>query len=155
VPGEIGLQLSFVLIDAREKGGPAGAHHGIVDQELRSQVVGTFEDHVVVGDERIDILRRCIGDDGFATHVVIQAAQPIGGGDGLGSANFGDTVKGLAMEVARFDDVAIQDADPADAGGGKVLQRRDAEAAGTDNQHCRGADTVLSCLSDLRQRRLP
>jgi hypothetical protein len=57
---------------------------------------------------------------------VIHAAQAVGGGDGLRSANVRDAVKGLAVEVAGLYDVAIQDADPADAGGGKVLQRRDA-----------------------------
>ena len=61
----------------------------------------------------------------------------------------------LAMQVAQVDRVVVDDADPADAGGGEVERGGAAEAARTDDQRVRGAQLLLSFDPDLRQQDVP
>ena len=58
------------------------------------------------------------------------------------------------MQVRGFEPVAIDDAEPADAGAREVLQHRHAEAAGADHQHRGGAQARLARGAHFAQRDL-
>ena len=52
------LELSFILIDARDHRRLAGAHRRIVDQELGREVVAAIDDDVRTGDQAVRARRR-------------------------------------------------------------------------------------------------
>ena len=58
------------------------------------------------------------------------------------------------MQVGRLEPVGVDDAEPADAGAGEVLQHRHAEAAGAHHQHGGGAQARLALRPDFAQRDL-
>src|SRR4051812_38203485 len=53
------------------------------------------------------------------------------------------------MQVGRFELVAVDHADAADASAGQVLKDRDAEAAAADYQHSAAAQPGLACRADF------
>ena len=55
----------------------------------------------------------------------------------------------LTLEIRVVDDVGVDDAERADAGGGEVERRRRAEPAGTDQEHARVEQLLLPLLADL------
>ena len=61
----------------------------------------------------------------------------------------------LPLQVAEVDDVEIDDADAADAGGGEIHRGRRAEAAGADAQHLAGLQLALPVHADLRHDQVP
>ncbi len=69
------------------------------------------------------------------SHFGVDGVQAIAGGVQLGPADVGGAVQHLALQVAEIDDVEIDQADAADAGGGQVQPQRRAEPAGADEQH--------------------
>ena len=56
----------------------------------------------------------------------------------------------LALQVGEIDDVVVDDADRADAGGGQVERGRRAEAAGTEQEHLGVEQLQLALEPDLR-----
>ena len=87
-------------------------------------------------------------------HFGIQGPHAGRGQRGLFAAAVGERVPGLAMQVGGFEPVAVDDAEPADAGAGEILQHRHAESAGADHQHRGGAQARLALRPDLAQRDL-
>ena len=63
-------------------------------------------------------------------------------------------VDDLSLEIIEAHAVAIDDADAADASGGKIEKERRAEAAGADHQHLRLFQALLSFAADLLQHQL-
>ena len=61
----------------------------------------------------------------------------------------------LALQVGQIDDVEVDDADGADAGGGEVERHRRAEAAGADAQHPRRLQLALPFEADLGEDQVP
>ena len=53
------------------------------------------------------------------------------------------------MQVFPLDDVGVDDGDPADAGAREVLEDRDAEAAGADDEGVCGGEAGLAVGADL------
>ena len=90
----------------------------------------------------------------FDAHFGIERAHARRRERGFLAAAVGERVPGLAMQVGRFEPVAVDDAEAADAGAGEVLQHRHAEAAGADHQHGCGAQSRLACGADFAQRDL-
>ena len=60
----------------------------------------------------------------------------------------------LALQVGGVDDVVVDEADRADAGGGEVERGRRAEAAGAEQQHLRVQQLHLAVDPDLGQQRV-
>ena len=60
----------------------------------------------------------------------------------------------LALEIVEAHAVAVDDADLADAGRGKIENERRAEPAGADHQHARGFQLLLALAADLLQHQL-
>ena len=65
----------------------------------------------------------------------VEFPQPRCGHGRLCLANIRDAVERLPVQVARFDDVAVDDPDASDTGRGEVLQHRYAETAGADDEY--------------------
>ena len=61
----------------------------------------------------------------------------------------------LPLQVAEVDDVEVDDADSADAGGREVHRCRRAESAGADAQHAAGLQLALPVDADLRHDQMP
>ena len=57
----------------------------------------------------------------------------------------------LALQVAGVDDVEVDEAEGADAGGGEVEGERRAEAAGADAEDLRRLELLLALHADLGQ----
>ena len=62
----------------------------------------------------------------------------------LAQADVRRRVDHLPLQIGQRDNVVVDNADGADAGGGKIQQQRRAEAAGADHQHARGLELRLS-----------
>ncbi len=73
---------------------------------------------------------------------------------GLGPAYALGVVDDLALEIVEGHTVAVDDADLADARGGKVKNERRAEPAGADHEHARGLQLLLALAADLLQHQL-
>jgi hypothetical protein len=68
---------------------------------------------------------------------------------GLGPADVALAVDDLALQVALVDDVEVDDAERADAGGREVHQRRAAEAARADGEHLGVLQALLPVHGDV------
>ena len=90
----------------------------------------------------------------FDAHFGIERAHARGGERGFLAAAVGQRVPGLAMQVRGLEPVAVDDAEPADAGAGEVLQHRHTQSARADHQHRGGAQPRLACGADFAQRDL-
>ena len=73
------------------------------------------------------------------------------GGVDLELADGGGGVDDLALQVAGVDDVEVDQAERADAGGGEVERERRAEAAGADAEDLGGLELLLAFHADLGQ----
>ena len=60
----------------------------------------------------------------------------------------------LALQVRRVDDVHVDDAERADAGGGEVERGRRAEPAGAEQEHLRVEQLLLALLADLGEQQV-
>ena len=71
------------------------------------------------------------------------------------AADIRRAVNDLPLQVAEVDDVEIDDAERADAGGGEIHRRRRAEPARADAQHLGGLQLALPLDADLRHDQVP
>src|SRR4029077_829607 len=110
-------------------------HAGIIDEVARRKIVSAVDDDVVIAKDiervgtrgarfvRIDANRR------------IHAGQAFLGGLDLGPADVVRRKRDLPLEIGVIDDVEIDDAQAAHAGGAKVKSRGRAEPARADHKH--------------------
>ena len=85
---------------------------------------------------------------GFSASIAISRRLGLRHPDPLG------VVDHLALQVGGVDDVVVDEADRADAGGGEVERRRRAEAAGAEQQHLRVEQLQLALERRSRGRRM-
>ena len=142
------------MIDAGEQHRLAGAQRQIVEQELRGEVVAAVEDQVVTGGEPIGVAGIETQRVRLDAHFGIERAHALRRERGFLAAAIGERVPGLAMQVRRLEPVAVDDAEAADAGAREILQHRNAETAGADDQHGRRAQARLARGADFAQRDL-
>ena len=64
-------------------------------------------------------------------------------------------VQNLPLQVAEIDDVEVDQAEGADAGGGEVHRDRGSESTGADAEHFRGLQLPLTVDADLRHDEMP
>ena len=106
----------------------------VVEDVAGLERVGAVDDHVVVGDDPLDV--------GRDEHLLVEHDLDLGvervdrllGRLDLAVPHPVGRVDDLALEVADVDDVEVDDADGADARSGEIEHRRRAEATGTDEQ---------------------
>ena len=126
----------------------------VADEVAGREVVGAVEHEVVVGDhvergglvEPLDVLN----DPG----VRADGVHRLGRRRGLGPADVGDAVHDLALQVGGVDDVVVDDPDGADPGGRQVEQCGRPQAAGSDDEHARGAQPALAVAAEIGQEQV-
>src|SRR6201996_6448850 len=110
-------------------------HAGVVDQVTGGEVVGPVHDQVV----RTENVERVVGVQPLLVQhdldVRVHLKNASAGRFGLGTADVGDAVDDLPLQVRLVHHVEVDDAERADAGRGQVQQRGRAETAGPDHQH--------------------
>ena len=124
-------------------------HAGVVDQVARGEVVGAVDHDVVVLEDVEGVLageRDFVLDD---LHVRIDVQHVLAGGVELLAADVLGAVNDLALQVGEIDDVEIDQADFADAGGGQVQAERRAQSARADQQHVGGLELQLAFHADF------
>ena len=122
----------------------------VVDEVAGGDVVGAVEDQIDIR-EGFDVGGVGVGDDGVDFDFVIDLPESLGGGDGLGEF-LGRVIfveEQLALEIAEFDEVAIDDAEEADAGAGEELGGDGAEGAAADDQGAGAVKARLAFRADL------
>ena len=92
-----------------------------------------------------------MGDD---VDVGVEQRERLLGRVDLAVADAVHVVEDLALQVRLVDDVHVDDADGADAGGGQVQRGRRAEAAGAEQQHLGVEQLQLALLADLGQEQV-
>jgi hypothetical protein len=119
------------------------------------EVVGAVQHEVVVGDDVEGV--RLVEAVGVLHDLRARAdrAHRVGGRRGLGAADVRHPVHDLALQVGGVDDVVVDHADRAHAGGREVQQRRRAQPPGTHDQHPRGPQPSLPVAADVGQQQVP
>ena len=80
----------------------------------------------------------------LATHVRIDVGDAVACRRELRAADVLGAVQDLALEVARFDDVEVDQAERSDAGGRQIECERRSESAGADQQDARLLEPALA-----------
>ncbi len=83
--------------------------------------------------------------------VPVQALDHLLGGVDLEHSDGVRGVDDLALQIRFVDDVEVDEAERADAGGGEVEGEGGAEAAGADAEDARGLELLLAFHADLGQ----
>ena len=93
---------------------------------------------------------RDVGDDRLDGDGRVDEAQLVGGGDGFGERG-GDVlfvVEELPLEIVELDEVAIDDADEADAGADESAGDDGAEGAAAADERAAGGESLLPCFAE-------
>ena len=144
--GDLALEAEDRAVDDRD---PA-PHGRVVHEVARREVVGAVDDHVpAVGEDPVDVLGGEPLLERHDLHVGVERLErPLRGAD-LRLAEPVGRVHDLALQVRLVDDVGVDDAERADAGGCEVERRGRAEPAGADEQDARVEQALLPFLADL------
>ena len=153
--GHEGRELAVEAEDRRRDDRVAQAHRGVVEQVARREVVDAVDDHVVVLDDLDDVVEASRRvwylttlTSGLSASIALRADSTFGIADAVGGVDH------LALEVGEVDDVVVDDAERADAGGGEVERGRRAEAAGAEQQHLRVEQLQLALEADLGEQQV-
>ena len=141
--------LAFEAEDAAVGVGLAGEDAGVVDQVAGLEVVGAVGDDVVVLE---DLERVGAGEHGVVLDdvgVFVEALEGDLGGVDFEFADGGLGVNDLALKVGFVDDVEVDEADGAYAGGSEIEGERGAEASGADAEDLGGLEFLLAFHADL------
>src|SRR5271166_784150 len=135
----VDLQLTFILIDAREHRGFAREHRRVIDEELGAKIVAAIDDEVVARDE----VDRVVGIEpyrvGFNAKAAIEKLNPT------------VRVERLTVQIARIEHIGIDDADAADTRAREILQNWAAESAGANDEHAAHRESFLAFDPDFLQ----
>ena len=132
----------------------AELHRRVVDEEAGREVVGAVDDDVVAVEDRQHVVGAepdVVGDD---VDVGVEQGERLLGRVDLAIADAVDVVEDLALEVRLVDDVHVDDAERADAGGREVERGRRAEPAGAEQQHLGVEQLLLALVADLGQEQV-
>src|SRR3954447_3892760 len=130
------------------------AHRRVVEQVARGEVVDAVDDDVPALDDLHDVRgveARLVLDD---LHVGVQRLDLLLGRVDLRHADAVGGVDHLARQCRDVDEVVVEDAERADAGGGEVERGRRAEAAGAEQQYLRVEQLLLPLDADLREQKV-
>lgn len=93
----------------------------VVEQVAGLKVVSGVEDELGIAEQRVDIAWGEVGDMGFHLNLAIEERNFAASGLGLGQGFAGVSLikENLALEIAFFDKIAINQGEAADAGAGQ------------------------------------
>ena len=137
--------------------GLAGFDGEFVDQKPRLEIVGAVENYVETREQLPDVARVHIRYDAFHGYAGIEGPQFALGRHGLGErvAGVGFIEKSLALQVRRLDEIAIDDANAADAGTHEQIGRRRADRAAAHDDGTGRHQALLSLLAKTSEQDLP
>ena len=127
----------------------------VIDKVAGGEVVGAIEDQVVLGEQRHGV----VGRQAHRVHRNVDEGVDLGdrvaGAVDFEPADVGAAVDDLALQVGLLDDVEVDDAQCADAGGGQIQQRRGAQPARADDQYARVLQPLLAVEAEVGQQQVP
>ena len=114
------------------------------------EVIGAVDDDIVRAEhfQRDVACQACFVE--IDAHFGIDGLEAIASGMQFRTADVGRAVQDLALKIAEIDDIEIDDADAAHAGGGEIQAERRTEAAGADQQHAGRFQSFLAVHADFR-----
>ena len=136
------------------------AQHGRVGREVpRDEAVAAVDEYVVVGEKCQRVLAREALAVPHDRHGWVNCRQSIGRRIDLGAPEVVGGVQVLAVQIAEFDDVVIDDADSprrrgADPRADEVGQYDTAEASGADHEHAGAGECGLRIYPEAGQGEL-
>ncbi len=136
--------------------GSVGFDSEIVDEEAGFEIVRAIEDERKVGKQLRDVAWSQISDYAFDLDIGINEAQASLGSNGLrqGVAGVQLGEKRLPLEVGGFDEIAIDDAKPADAGADEEVCCGSTNRAAADKDGTGGPQALLSVTAQRRKKHL-
>ncbi len=142
-------QLDAVAADRRAVDpGDFAIDGGVVDQKAGLEIVGAVEDQVDVLEQILDIGGRQIGDHRFDGHFGIHTRQPprcrYGFGQRFGRIGF--FKQELALQVGPFDEIAVDDAQPAHSGARHGFGLHGSQRPAADDGDCSPRGSWLGLL---------
>jgi hypothetical protein len=129
----------------------------IVHQEAGFEVVGAVENDVEALQQIGGVLRIEIGDEAFDGNGGIDGFEPALGGDGFGEgiARVGLVEKSLALQIGRFDEIAIEDSNAAYAGTDQEAGGSSANGAAANDYGAGGEEALLALEAESLKKYLP
>src|SRR5688572_363209 len=91
----------------------------------------------------------------FDLHERIQTLKPLASPLDFRLADVARVVENLSLQIRDIYAVVIDHSDSPHSGGGEVQRRRRSQTSGTDQQHARRADLLLTRRADLSQSQVP
>jgi hypothetical protein len=114
------------------------------------EVVGAVQDHVGLDGQARKERPGTLGHERDDRHLMVDFAETLRGRNGLGQT--GDRVgfaeQDLALQIAPFHDVAVDDQQTTDTGSGERVECMRAKGAATDDQDGRFAQAGLARFAD-------
>ena len=125
----------------------------VVEKIPHLEIVCTVEHDRCTYDQRFDVSRRNVRDDCFNADVRVYSVQ-----SPLRRNRFRNSIlcvflteQRLSLKVRRFDKIAVDYPDAADARTCEHLRMRRAESSAADQDNAAGTDLFLAGRSDLRE----
>ena len=96
----------------------------IIHKEARFEVVGSIENHIEASEQIASILRIQIGDDGLDGEIRMYGPEAALGGDGFWQrvARVGLLEERLPLQIRCFDEIAVDNSEPADSGADEQIR---------------------------------
>ena len=146
------LHLPLELLCRGAEQGSAERDTGVGDDQAGSEIVGAVDDEVMVGEQVGGVARVDLLLDARQADVRVAGHDIMGREPRLGHADLAGVEDRLALEVAQFDQVAVDDGEVADAGAGQGRDHRRADAARADDCDAGRLQPLLPDPAELRQR---
>ena len=124
---------------------------GVIDEELRREIIGTVDDEIVILDEVKNVLTRHEGVVRNHFHVGVHRFHRLFRRLHFGLAHIGCSVNDLALQIGKVDHVGIGNTDGAHARGGKVHRHGGPEAASANHEHLCIQKLLLALRAHLFQ----
>src|SRR5262249_34531945 len=134
----------------------SAAHAIIIDEVAGFEIIGPVEHQGGVTQQVIDVRRSQVGYYARNLHAGIDSPQSPLGSDGFG-ARFGSVglvEEPLALEIAQFDVIAVDDGEASGACARKRSRLKAAESAAADDSDVRSEQTPLPFFADSGEQNL-
>ena len=135
----------------------AGLDGEIVDHKAGFEIVGAVEDDVEALEQFDGVLRIEIGYDSLDGNGGIDGFELALGGDGFGEGVAGVIFieQGLALEIGGLDEIAIEDANAADAGADQEAGAGCANGSAADDDGAGSEKALLALEAEACKKYLP
>src|SRR6185437_10501846 len=128
----------------------------IVDEVTGFEVVGGVEDEVGIDQQGVDVVRNQVGYVCMDLDVGIETGDLAAGGLGFGGGGggIGFVEEHLGLQVAFFDEIAVDEDEGADTGTGEQGGGSGASGSAADQSDGGGGEALLTRFADGREENL-